>query len=200
MEDLDGGSDIADMTNVWTPSEQSSAGEEYLSWLGSIQWRLFCTFTFAWSVSDAQALKVFREFVNRLERYLRGPIAYVRGDEKRFSGCGKPGAPRHFHLLLAAHRRIDPVYVSDLWMSMAGRRENGAGADVRIYHPELPGLAYILKYINEPDGDWNFRNLDLFLPGRELSTLRSRQRRRLARHQQRSDFAKALATDDFIES
>src|SRR5438309_5385546 len=112
-------------------------GRAYPEWLQGVPWQLFCTFTFAWQVSDRQAEKVFREFVNRMESFLRCPVAYVRGDEKRFPGCGKPGAPRHFHVVLTAHRKIDPQFVSDLWMSLAGHRANGAGADARIYDPGL---------------------------------------------------------------
>ncbi len=161
------------------------AHHSYTAWLGLIPWQLFCTFTFCWPVSDPQALNVFNGFVNRLERYLRGPVAYVRGDEKRFSGCGKPAAPRHYHVVLTAHRRIDPSFVTDLWMSLAVRRKNGAGADVRIYDPALPGVAYILKFINEPDGDWGFRNLDLFLDAIEFTHPNHRQRRRMLRHKNR---------------
>jgi hypothetical protein len=157
----------------------------YERWLGTVPWQLFCTFTFAWRVSDAQALKVYDEFVRRLEIFLRGPIVYVRGDEKRYSGCGTPEAPRHFHAVITGHRRIDPELVSDLWELLAGRRENGAGANVRIYDPSLRGLAYVLKFISQPNGDWNLRNLDLFLPTAERGPLNRRQRRRLVRQKKR---------------
>jgi hypothetical protein len=143
-------------------------------------------------VSDIHANKVFDEFIERLEKTMLGPIAYVRGDEKRFSGCGKPGAPRHFHAVLAAHRRLDPQFVRDLWMSLAGRREEGAGADARIYDPSLGGLSYVLKFIHQPQGDWDLGNLDLYLcaPG---SAMNSRGRRRLARHSERLE---ALAVEE----
>jgi hypothetical protein len=177
------------MRQVWTHRNSISPEElaAYIAWLRQVPWQLFCSFTFAWPVSDPQAVKVFREFVNRLERFVRGPIVFVRGDEKRYSGCGMPGAPRHFHALLTAHRRLDRHFVADLWMSMAGRRENGAGADVRIYNPNLAGLAYTLKFLNQPLGDWDLRNLDLFLRPPERQQVSSRQRRRLARHVQRME-------------
>jgi len=158
-------------------------------WLRDVPWQLFCTFTFAWQVSDPQALKVFGEFVNRLDQFVRGPIVFVRGDEKRYSGCGMPGAPRHFHVLLTAHRKLDRHFVADLWMSMAGRRESGAGANVRIYDQNLDGLGYVLKFINEPLGDWDLRNLDLFLRPLNQQHTNSRQRRRRARHAKRSEMA-----------
>jgi hypothetical protein len=160
--------------------------QNYVVWLRKVPWQLFCTFTFAWPVSDEQALAVFREFLNRLEKSLRCPIVAVRGDEKRFSGCGKPGAPRHFHALLTAHARLDPHSVANLWMSMAGRRKNGAGANVRIYDPKLGGLAYVLKFIHQPLGNWDLWNLDLFLTHREPHDMNSRRRRRLARHAKRT--------------
>ena len=50
------------------------------------------------------------------------------------------------------------------------------------YDPSLPGLAYVLKFINEPLGDWDLRHLDLFLSPAERHQMNSRQRRRLARH------------------
>jgi hypothetical protein len=177
-----------DMTKVrkLTDAVQPGNVEGYKTWLENVPWQLFCTFTFAWQVSDPQALKVFTEFVNRLERFLRGPIVFVRGDEKRYSGCGMPAAPRHFHALLTAHRKLDRHWVAELWMSMAGRRENGAGANVRIYDPNLGGLAYTLKFINEPDGDWGLRNVDLFLSPPNPHDMNCRQRRRLTRHETRS--------------
>ena len=175
------------MRHVWPPREDTCTEDlaPYVAWFGAVPWQLFCTFTFAWPVSDSQAVKVYKEFVNRLERSVRGPIVFVRGDEKRYSGCGMPGAPRHFHALLAAHRKLDRRWVADLWMSMAGRRENGAGADVRIYDSNLNALAYVLKFINQPLGDWDLRNLDLFLKPIDPPRMNSRKRRRLARHAQR---------------
>jgi hypothetical protein len=172
------------MKQVWTDDKLVSAGDLgiYVEWLQPIPWQLFCTFTFAWRVSDPQALRVFDGFVNRMERFVRGPIVFVRGDEKRYSGCGMPGAPRHFHAVLTAHRKLDRHWVADLWMSLGGRRENGAGADVRIYDPKLPGLAYILKFIDEPLGDWNFHNLDLLLTKQNEQGTNARRRRRHARH------------------
>jgi hypothetical protein len=154
-------------------------------WLRNVPWELFCTFTFSRQVSDLQAVRIFRDFVDRLEKSLGCPVGLIHGDEKRYSGCGMPGAPRHFHALLTAHRQIDRHLVADLWMSMAGRRKNGAGADVRVYDPSLGGLAYTLKFIDQPLGDWDLRNLDLFLRPSSRQKMDARQRRRLARHAKR---------------
>jgi hypothetical protein len=156
----------------------------YVSWFQRVPWQLFCTFTFAWPVSDPHAITVFNSFIGRLEASLRCPMTYVRGDEKRFPGCGKPGAPRHFHVAMTAACPLNPKPIADAWMDIAGRRENGAGADCRVYDNSLGGLPYILKFINQPGGDWDFGNLDLFLlPNHEQ--MNTRQRRRHARQAMR---------------
>jgi hypothetical protein len=38
------------------------------------------------------------------------------------------------------------------------------GALVLPYDPNLNGVSYVLKQINQPDGDWDFRKLHLFHP------------------------------------
>jgi hypothetical protein len=56
----------------WAYKADRDKVAQYADWLKQVNWRLFCTFTFAWSVSDPQADRTFREFINRLEKYLRG--------------------------------------------------------------------------------------------------------------------------------
>lgn len=87
--------------------------------------------------------------MNQLEKSLHSPVAYVRGNEKRFSGCSKPGAPRHYHVLLAAIISLDSGHIKEHWYALAGRRSRGAGADVRRYDPSGNALAYCLKFINQ---------------------------------------------------
>lgn len=151
----------------------------YESWLRPVPWQLFCTFTFAYQVSELQANKVFDGFINRLERSVRSSVIYVRGMERRFSGCGMPGCPLHFHVVVACAVRIDPLPVKLLWESMAGTRSHGAGADIRAYDPSKEGISYVLKFLNENQGDWTFRNLELALKD---ATRDRRQRRRYRRN------------------
>jgi hypothetical protein len=187
VEHLESGFDGSDMRDVCNPIMATNGPVilGYVNWLQGVRWQLFCTFTFAWPVSDPQADKVFKRFIDRLEKSLACPIAYIRGDEKRFSGCGMPAAPRHFHAVLTTHGRLDRHWVADHWMQMAGHRLKGAGADVRIYDPNLGGLAYVLKFINQPNGEWAVHNLDLFLRTLDTEQMTSRERRRRSRHTRR---------------
>src|SRR5690349_796227 len=93
---------------------------EYRSWLQEIPWQLFATLTFAWRVSDAQASRVFTAFVDSMERSLRCPITYIRGEEVRFAAGTKSSAPRHFHVLLTAGRHLDARWVAQQWTALAG--------------------------------------------------------------------------------
>jgi hypothetical protein len=162
--------------------EDRKIAEAYAEWVKQVEWRLFCTFTFAWRVSDPQANKIFGNFVERLEACLKCDVGCLRGDEKRFSGCGKPACARHFHVLLACTAPVSPEFVEELWMSMAGKRSDGAGALVKEYDPNLNGAAYALKFIDQPDGDWDLKKLHLFHPSVSQQNSNTRMRRRLRRH------------------
>lgn len=169
----------------------------YASWLKQVPWMLIGTLTFCWRVSDRQAEKTFDEFINRLEHLMHCDIGYVRGDEKRYSGCGKPASARHFHVLFISAAPLNPAYVEALWMSMAGNRSDGAGALVKVYDSALPGVEYVLKLITQPEGDWKFRNLELFHPeAGSLPTPTLRFRRHLRRHKARQLKHAALISQD----
>jgi hypothetical protein len=162
-------------------------------WIKLVPWDLFCTFTFAWKASDQQADEAFARFINQLERKLRSDVGYVRGDEKRFSGCGKPACGRHFHVLLTSAAIMASKDVEELWTSVAGQRSDDAGALVVPFNPSLNGVAYVLKLINQAGGDWSFRNLHLFHPSATPEMFKLRWRRHLRRHRSRVQrFAAAL--------
>ena len=155
----------------------------YEEWLQPCHWQLFCTLTFGYRVSEAQARKTLGEYIDRIEKLYRAPVSVVLGEEIRYSGAGMPPAPRHFHLLLTSTAKLNPKVLARIWESMAGTRSRGAGADMRPYDPALPGLAYVLKKIAEADGEWMFRNLDLVLPSHSSARNNRRHRRHILRQE-----------------
>jgi hypothetical protein len=179
----------------WPYATDRKTVEQYAHWLKQVDWRLFCTFTFAWRVNDEQANKTFAEFINRLERHLGCDVGFVRGDEKRSSGCGKPACGRHFHVLLACAAPVSTSYVEYLWTSMAGNRSDDAGAKVKAYDSPQNGVAYVMKAINQEHGDWTFRKMHLFHPeARSLQTVNARKRRNIRRHRERQrQFCNSIA-------
>ena len=179
----------------WAYEVDRRTANEYATWLKVVPWKLFATFTFAWKVSDPQATKVFDEFIDRLERHIHCDVTYVRGDEKTLSGCGKPASGRHFHVLMTCAAPINPSLVEALWLSMAGTRSDGAGAQVNVYDARLNGASYVMKFINRVDGDWAFRKLHLAYPCANVGTLNRRRRRQLRRHEARNQSFGCANTD-----
>ena len=161
----------------------------YAEWLGTIPWQLFATFTFAWRISDAQADEDFKAFINLLELENRSPIGFVRGDEKRRASCSVSESGRHYHVLLTSHLFLDQQMITRIWREYAGSGNSQDSARVDPYDAKLGGAEYCLKMINETEGDWKFRNLDLFLPGYEPAKSNTRSRRRAARNQGRASTA-----------
>lgn len=169
----------------WPYKADRKTTEEYADWLKQVPWRLFCTFTFAWKVSDPQADKIFAAFINRLESLLKFDVGYVRADEKRSSGCGKPACGRHFHALLTCVAPVEPHEVEELWMSMAGNRDDGAGAQVNHFDANQNGVSYAFKLVNQVDGNWSFRKLHLFPPFVSVGKVTLRMRRHVRRQNAR---------------
>ncbi len=157
----------------------------YAAWLHQIDWQLFATFTFAWRVSDAQANEVFRAFINDLERRIGSPIAFVRGDEKRKASSSFSESGRHYHVLMTSHVPLDRYMIAMTWRHYGGSGNDRDSARVDEYDARLDGVGYSLKLMNETEGDWMFRNLDLFLPGYKPEKSNKRSRRRTRRNHAR---------------
>jgi hypothetical protein len=123
----------------------------------------------------------FFDFINQLEKDYRCDFGYVRGDDKRLSGCGKPACRLHYHVLLACAASVDPKKVEKLWMSIAGHRSDDAGAVVEPFDPSQNGVSYVLKLHNR-EGDWTPGKLELFLPAKPGVPVGRHMRRHLHRH------------------
>lgn len=174
----------------WRYTADRKINDDYAGWVNQVAWQLFSTLTFAWEVSDPQADEIFAAFINELEHFLRCNVGFVRGDEKRFSGCGKPASGRHFHALMTSEAKLSPVVVETLWMSMAGNGKDHAGAHVELYDGNQKGASYVLKFINRQHGDWTFGKLHLFLPSVDPAKPNKAHRRHLSRHHTRLEQSK----------
>jgi hypothetical protein len=169
----------------WTDQERRTIeiARAYSKWVRPVNWQLFGTFTFPGVIyHDEWADQQFAEFINGLEEALKSDVCYIRADERRFSGCGKPACGLHYHALLASVVPMQPALVEWLWTSQVGERSEDAGAFVVPYNPIQGGVEYILKMINEPEGDWKLRNFHLFHPeARDSYKPNARFRRNLRR-------------------
>jgi hypothetical protein len=164
----------------WPFAIDKATVRQYAKFVSVLPWQLFATLTFSRTIGDAKAGAVFHAFMSDLEYRIKHPIAWIRGSEMRWSGCGQPHVPRHYHLVMASAGVLDPLGTTLLWEEYAGRRRSGISADIRVYTSAGNAVHYCLKLMLRPGSEWDFANLDLFTEvGGRLS---SRRRRRLRRH------------------
>ena len=124
--------------------------------------------------------------MNRLERSVKSDVGYIRGDEMRFSGCGKPASGRHYHALFTSAAPLEPAFVESLWNTVAGNPIGEDGAKVEPYDAKKNEVHYVLKMVGQMHGNWKLGRLELFHPeSRGFQTVRKRLRRHLQRHKAR---------------
>jgi hypothetical protein len=170
----------------WPYQADRNIVKAYAQYFEQVDWKLFCTLTFAGKVTDLEADVIFADFINRLERTFRCDVGYVRGDDKRLSGCGKPASGRHFHVLLACAAPISTAYVEYVWKSLAGKGCDDDGAKAEPYDNAQNGVAYVMKCLIQEHGEWRHRKLHLFHPeARSLHDDNARTSRNIRRHRAR---------------
>lgn len=136
--------------------------KEYVAALGKFtsqwSWQMYGTFVFERERTYASAVTVWKDFVNRLERETRGRLAWIRGDEGRWSGCGGPSIPLHFHSLMLFANPPTIGRVSDLWSFLAGR------SHIVPYNLGKGVPWYVVKLACYPPYSYDLDNLQYFDP------------------------------------
>jgi hypothetical protein len=158
-------------------------------WLSPIDWQLFVTLTFPWRVCSDTADTTLKEFINRLERSIKGVISYAGGKESKDGAGYRVG--HHFHILMTAKTPIPASLVAKTWRDLVGpgektpARPDGDSIELTKFDREKLGVQYCLKRICEADGEWIFRWLGFLnrrIPGpATMSHKKRRQLRRIGR-------------------
>jgi hypothetical protein len=99
---------------------QSSLVSAYGSFFGSWPWDHYATFTFGRKLSESTCLCHWDQFIDSLGRFTHGRVAWVRADERRWSGYASPEIALHYHALLKYQNVPAPEDVAALWRSRAG--------------------------------------------------------------------------------
>ena len=86
----------------------SSFVSAYGSFFGSWPWDHYATLTFARQLSESRCIRHWDEFIDSLGRLTHGPVAWVRADERRWSGHASPEIPLHYHSLLKYQNVLAP--------------------------------------------------------------------------------------------
>ena len=131
------------MYDACQSSQVAKYGEFFYQW----PWDHFATLTFTKSGSLPHSIATWNWFIDRLGRITRGRVSWVRGDEVRWSGCGKPQIPLHFHSLLLFQHPPGPQTVAELWKTQVG------DAQVKQYDPAKGAAWYTSELICYPTGD-----------------------------------------------
>lgn len=178
---------------------------DFAGWLKTLPWQLYTTLTFAYERSNASADRVLREYLNYVEKSMHAPVSCFIGKEcdpankKRWSGCGMPASPVHFHLLMGSAVPLDSGHIRKTWHRYGGRGKYQDSADVRPYDPEyelhhaaasINAADYVTKYMVHPEWHWREHRLELMVPDRPESYKTSaRMRRLITRNEERKSVA-----------
>lgn len=136
------------------------------TWLRPVSWQWFVTYTFPWNVRFETGVARFRTAIQRMQADLRNTICFVAGMER----LPQRGVPWHFHALLTAAVPIPQQLVRETWWKLVGRgnrtpaHPEGDSVEVSRYDDERVGPEYCLKRMNDCDGEWIHRRLELFNP------------------------------------
>jgi hypothetical protein len=139
----------------------SSFGEFFSLW----DWDQYATFTFGRHMSPSGSVRQWNDFVNALGRTSNGPVGWVRADEQRWSGYGRPAVPLHFHALLKYRNVPAPEAVAGLWKARAG------DAKVEVYRAGGGAGLYMAKMFPFKDSHYDLGGLGHF-PRSEDSPIR----------------------------
>jgi hypothetical protein len=136
--------------------DQSSLVSAYGSFFGGWPWDHYATLTFARQLSETTCRHHWDEFINSLGRLTHGRVAWVRADERRWSGYASPEIPLHYHALLKYQHAPAPEAVASLWKSRAG------DAKVEAYDCGGGAACYIAKMFPYEDTRYDVGGLEHF--------------------------------------
>jgi len=149
---------------TYTPFRPSTLSRATAEWLRPVPWQLFATLEFPWNASHKTASRLFDSLINKLERFMRTRVCFLRALENR-SKRGER-VPVHIHSALACLRPISPQLVSGIWFASVGRPDSKESdlVEIESFDSSMSGVDYIVKQMGDPDCEWDIRNVHLFNP------------------------------------
>jgi len=136
--------------------------------------KAFATLTTPRRVGQRRLAESFSAWIQGVQAHNRVTLGWIRSIEK--------DSQPHIHAALIAAVRLDCTHAVMLWRAMVAPRYSEA-AIVKPYRRGLCGLGYVLKRLNNFDGDIQFsENITSFAAGNGKSLFRtSSAERRLHR-------------------
>ena len=137
-------------------SQQANLVPAYGGFFCQWPWDHYATLTFGRRLSQASCVHHWDEFIDTLGRLTQSRVGWVRADEQRWSGCGTPEIPLHFHSLLKYQHVPAPEAVEALWKSRAG------DAQVEAYGSGGGAAWYLAKMFPYEDTRYDLGGLKYF--------------------------------------
>lgn len=129
-------------------------------YLRGFDWNIYGCGTYRHPVSDTYAEALLKRFMEKLGRKQRCRISYFAALERRYSGCGMPPIPAHWHFLAAGKNSYDLASVAQvLWSKQFG------DSKIELYDPDREGAFYVCKLVGHCNSMFLDDGLDL-LPNR----------------------------------
>ena len=135
---------------------QSSLVSAYGQFFGAWPWDHYATLTFARQLSESTSIRHWNDFINSLGRLTHGRVAWVRADERRWSGLASSEIPLHYHALLKYQYVPAIEDVAGLWKARAG------DARVEAYNCGGGAAFYIAKMFPYEDSGYDMGGLEHF--------------------------------------
>jgi len=140
---------------------QSSLVSAYGDLFGGWPWDHYATLAFARQLSESTCIHHWNGFIDSLCRLTHGRVAWVRADERRWSGYASPEIPLHYHALLKYRNVPAPEDVAALWKARAG------DAKVEAYNCGGGAAWYMAKMFPYGDARYDMGGLEHFVQSQE---------------------------------
>jgi len=138
----------------------SPMAQHWGEYLRGFAWNIYGCETYRHPVSDTYAAALLKRFMEKLGRKQHCRITYFAALEKRYSGCGMPPIPVHWHFLAAGKNSDDLDWVAQhLWSKQFGNSRVGR------YDSDREAAFYVCKLVGHYNSVFLDDGLDL-LPNR----------------------------------
>ena len=136
--------------------DQSSLVSAHGNFFGSWPWDHYATLTFGRKLSESTCLHHWDGFIDSLGRLTHCRVAWVRADERRWSGYASPEIPLHYHALLKYQHASAAEDEAGLW------KARGGDARVEAYDAGGGNACYIAKMFPHDDARYDTGGLEHF--------------------------------------
>jgi len=125
--------------------------QDYGTFFAGFAWQIYGCGTYRTAQSGDSAVGIFHAFHRRLRSSINSRIAMIAVPEKRYSGCGAPAIPLHWHFFMSGPQHLSHTLLKNaqtIWTAKYG------DAKIEPYDATMSGAYYLAKGARENDFDY----------------------------------------------